>query len=214
MQTRSELGVAIALDGSGATLEGLLAAGAKGAGGALIAPPHPLYGGTIESPVVQEMAQGCRQSGLATLCFNWRGVGASAGQPSGDVGAAEADYAAALRHLEQLASAPIIACGYSYGAAIAVRAARGNPAVGRLVLVAPPPSMLDANDPIAFDGPSLVIAGGADAISPAAPLGELTAPMPRAHFEVIPHADHFFARGQAEISRIISSWLTSSARTA
>lgn len=214
MRNRSEQGVAIPHGRSGAALEGVFARGAEDTGAAVIAPPHPLYGGSVESPVVNEIASGCQRSGLSTLCFNWRGVGASSGQPSGDVEAAQADYAAALSHLEQTVAPPLIACGYSFGAAIAVRAARGHPAVRRLILVAPPPSMLDREAPIPFAGPALVIAGGADQISPAAALRELTAELPRAHFEVILEADHFFGRGLAEVSRTVSSWLESSQATA
>ena len=71
MQTRSELGVAIAIEGSGATLEGLLAAGPEGAGGALIAPPHPLYGGTIESPVVPTSPRGWQRITLWIRILTW-----------------------------------------------------------------------------------------------------------------------------------------------
>ena len=83
MPKREERSVAIPLGSSPLALEGLYLAGEDGdAGGAVIAPPHPLYGGSMESPVVGEVAHACARAGLATLRFNWRGVGASAGSRS------------------------------------------------------------------------------------------------------------------------------------
>ena len=86
-------------DGS---LEGIFIAGAAGSDlGAVVAPPHPLFGGSIESPVLNEIAYACTKAGIASLRFNWRGVGASTGVPSGDLADADADYRAALTHMAQ-----------------------------------------------------------------------------------------------------------------
>jgi alpha/beta superfamily hydrolase len=125
----------------GLVLEGLhLCAGEAEGGdrpGAVIAPPHPLYGGSMESPVVTELADACERSAIESLRFNWRGVGASAGQVSGDIDSGIADYAAALDWIEESVGGPITACGYSFGAAVAVRAAAARPRVRRLLLVSP-----------------------------------------------------------------------------
>ena len=64
-------------------------------GAAVIAPPHPLYGGRLDNPVVIALADGLRAAGLATLCFNFRGVGGSSGHASGAAADADADYRAA-----------------------------------------------------------------------------------------------------------------------
>ena len=55
----------------------------RAAGGIVIAHPHPLYGGTMAQPVVYRVAQACREQGLGSLRFNFRGVGRSAGHYSG-----------------------------------------------------------------------------------------------------------------------------------
>ena len=110
------------------------------AGGVVIAPPHPLYGGSMDSPVVVGDRLGVHARGLASLRFNWRGVGASGGIASGDAEDARADYAAALA---QLASTRA-------GAACSPPATRSappprcaspptQPRVRGLMLVAPPP---------------------------------------------------------------------------
>src|SRR5262245_4957545 len=80
-------------DAEAETLEGVFQAGAGDTScGVLLAPPHPLYGGSLESPVLSELAWAAAQAGCASLRFNWRGIGASAGAPSGEAVDADADY--------------------------------------------------------------------------------------------------------------------------
>ena len=70
-------------DRKGCVLDGLFRMGQdKESGGAVIAAPHPLYGGSMESPVVGAMDFACEKAGIGGLRFDWRGVGASAGKPS------------------------------------------------------------------------------------------------------------------------------------
>jgi alpha/beta superfamily hydrolase len=212
LQYREERGIAISFGDGGDALEARYTAGEDDAsGGSVIAAPHPLYGGSIDSPVVEEIAFGCRQTGLATLTFNWRGVGASAGQRSGEPEHADQDYAAALEHLIESVSMPIIASGYSFGAAAAIRASRGRAAVRRLVLVAPPPSFIDRSALEAFTRPILVIVGESDSLAPVAELEAIVATLPQGTLEVVPEADHFFGVGLGAISSAISSWLPDSA---
>src|ERR1700752_3812022 len=140
MARLEEKATVIAVPGSELVLEGIFINGRGGDEecGALVAPPHPLYGGSMTSPVVGEVAFGCQRAGCATLRFEWRGVGASAGRPSGDAADADADYAAALAHLADTVTGSLLAAGYSFGAAAALRVAHRHPRVRRLVLVAPP----------------------------------------------------------------------------
>jgi alpha/beta superfamily hydrolase len=183
------------------------------AGGAVIAAPHPLYGGSMDSPVVAELAYACRRAGYATVRFNWRGVGASGGAVNGDPEQADADYAAALAYLEETVSGPIVAAGYSFGAAAAVRTASANPRVRRLLLVAPPPALLDVGALAQFRGSALVVVGSNDSFASTAELERLLGDDPRRRLEVIPEADHFFfACGLGDISRIARDWLASAAR--
>jgi alpha/beta superfamily hydrolase len=209
--------IAIAMPGAQWALEGIFSDAGPGrepasalpgeALGAVIAAPHPLYGGSMDSPVVAELAWACKCTGYATVRFNWRGVGASGGDPSGDPAQADADYAAALAYLEETVSGPILAAGYSFGAATAVRVARAHPRVRRLLLVAPPPALLDASLLAQFRGGALVVVGDRDSFAPTAALAELIGDAPRRRLEVIPDADHFFASGLADISRHARAWL-------
>jgi alpha/beta superfamily hydrolase len=207
MPVPEEHPVAIALGDGGWALEGIYQAGVDAdAEGAVVAPPHPLYGGSMDSPVVNELAHACSQSGLASLRFNWRGVGASAGEPSGEQADADADYAAALVHLAETLPGPLVAAGYSFGALAAVRAA-GHPRVRRLLLVAPPPQGLERAALAAFRGGVLLLTGERDAIAPPSALEEVTAGLPSVRLHVVPDADHFFGLGLAEIARAAEAWL-------
>src|SRR5258708_170669 len=46
----------------------------------LIAAPHPVFGGSMDSPVCSELAWAVSRRKRATLRFNYRGVGASEGR--------------------------------------------------------------------------------------------------------------------------------------
>ncbi|MFQ5418506.1 MAG: serine aminopeptidase domain-containing protein [Myxococcota bacterium] len=202
MAKREERAVTIPLEGGELALDGLYIAGEDtDAVGVVVAAPHPLYGGSMDSPVVNEIAYAAREAGLASLRFDWRGVGASGGAASGDAAAAAADYRAALDHLTATVSGAVCAAGYSFGAAAAVRAAAGEPRVRRLLLLAPPPAFLDREALAAFGGEVCVAVGAEDALAPAAELEEIVASLRRGKFQSIPEADHFFGAGLAAVGR-------------
>jgi hypothetical protein len=205
---QDEKAIAIQIPGSGIALDGIfIRADVAEAPGAVIAPPHPLFGGSMSSPVVGELAYACKRAGYATIRFDWRGVGASAGQPSGEATDADADYAAALAYLEETVPGPLVAAGYSFGAAAAVRIARLHPRVRRLVLVAPPTEILDRVALEAFRGSALIVAGARDAISSTAELEEIAGDDRRRHLESVADADHFFMTGLTELGHIAADWL-------
>jgi alpha/beta superfamily hydrolase len=200
--------IAIAMPGEEWALEGIFIRGeGEEPAGAVIAPPHPLYGGSMDSPVVTELSWALKQTGHATVRFNWRGVGASGGAPSGEHADADADYAAALTYLEDTASGPLVAAGYSFGAATAIRMARSNPRVRRLLLVAPPPALLDAEALAGFRGRALALVGDRDAFAPLDELRALWGEDESRRLEVVPDADHFFMSGLADVSRLALEWL-------
>jgi hypothetical protein len=204
--------VTIALGQGGDSLEGVFLAGAAGdERGAVIAPPHPLYGGSLESPVVAEIAFACHRAGIATLRFNWRGVGASAGAPSGEEADADADYGAALAHLADSVSGALLACGYSFGSAAAVRAAERSPRVRRLVLVAPPTALIAPARIAALRAHTLVVSGDRDSFAPVPVLQQSFTEAPRVALRVLPGVDHFFGAGLGALGREVSEWLQTEA---
>lgn len=210
--TRSEdRGVTIPFDDgseAGRALEGIFVPVHDGSGqAAVIAPPHPLYGGSMDNPVVTEIAHACTRTGLASLRFNWRGVGASGGRASGEATDAVADYAAAIEQMAETVEGDLVAAGYSFGAVAALRCASRFPRVRRLVLVAPPPSLLGTSRLSDHAGPMLVATGVADPLAPPAVLAEALDSCPHARLVVVPEADHFFQAGLAELGRTVRDWL-------
>jgi alpha/beta superfamily hydrolase len=210
-----ERAVAIAREGETLALDGIYLGAPEGpsADGAVVAPPHPLYGGSMQSPVVNEIAYACQSAGIASLRFDWRGIGGSSGQPSGSAGDADDDFASALAHLEETVDGELLACGYSFGAAAALRAGVGHPRVTRLILVAPPPALLEPAALERFAGRILMVTGSADEIAPPGALEELAARARRAQLAVIPDGEHFFMTGLGELGRELRSWLGGAERS-
>jgi len=105
-------------------------------GAAIVCHPHPQHGGTMHNKVAHTLARAFVRSRFATLRFNFRGTEGSEGEY--DHGKGELDDAlAALAWLrERYADGPLWLAGFSFGAAIAVRAAV-QVEVDGLVSVAP-----------------------------------------------------------------------------
>lgn len=202
---REERMVAIPMRDGALVLEGIFVAGDEAEeGGAVVAPPHPLYGGSMDSPVVSELAFACGRAGLATLRFNWRGVGASQGRITGEWAAADQDYLGALEQVAETTNAPVIAAGYSFGAATALRVGLRDPRVAELLLIAPPIGMIESLAVDTFRGPIHVIVGGRDEFAPLAQLSARFEGLPNANLDVIPKADHFFmSYGLAELVELV-----------
>lgn len=83
---------------------------------AVIAHPHPLFGGTMDNKVVQTLARAFIATGWTTVRFNFRGVGASEGVH--DEGRGELEDM--LNVVGQLApEGPLAIAGFSFGAFVA-----------------------------------------------------------------------------------------------
>lgn len=96
---------------------------------AVVAHPHPLFGGTMDNKVVQTLARACVASGWDCLRFNFRGVGSSEGVY--DEGRGETQDLLAL--VAQLApKSPLVLAGFSFGAFVACQAVQSLWPTGRL----------------------------------------------------------------------------------
>lgn len=158
---------------------------------ALICHPHPLHGGTMMNKVVHTLARSFVDLGAAALRFNFRGVGASDGNHDDGVGEVADAVAAAAYLRARWVGRVFYLAGFSFGAAVAVRAA----AVIRpdaLATVALPFERLEP----AVDLPSapwLLIHGSEDAVVGVDALIDwLNLQTPGPELEVIEGADHFF----------------------
>lgn len=178
----------------GFALEARLHSG-RGEAGAVVAPPHPLYGGSMSNPVVQLTVEALVQIGVSALAFNYRGTEGSQGVASSSLDASTSDYRAALSTLRSEIEGPTIAAGYSFGAGTALLCVRDEPAVVGLVLIAPPLGMLRSEDLAAFAGKVLLVVGDDDEYTPLPELQGLLAEAPKVKLEVLPGVDHFFHFG-------------------
>ena len=110
------------LQGAAGVIEALRdepATGVPARGVAVIAHPHPLFGGTMDNKVVQTLARAFVQCGWTAVRFNFRGVGASQGVH--DEGRGEAQDM--LRVVSEVApDGPLALAGFSFGAFVASRA--------------------------------------------------------------------------------------------
>jgi uncharacterized protein len=199
----------------GLVLEAAFAAPADSAAGVVVCHPHPLYGGDMANPVVLAATAACAAAGLATLRFNFRGVGGSGG--AWDDGRREQDdVRAALAYLHERLPCPsrLALAGYSFGAQMAALVAAAGERLAGLALVAPPLAAW-AWEPRAtsgLDGPLLVVADGADPYCPAQALAALGRALPAATVIVIDGADHFFFTGMPRLAAALSAWAGTLAR--
>ncbi|MBW1708808.1 MAG: alpha/beta fold hydrolase [Deltaproteobacteria bacterium] len=177
--------------------------------GAVVAHPHPQYGGSMHDYVVSIALSALADAGWTTLRFNFRGVGQSEGSFDNGVGEAE-DLAAAAAYLkENGASQPLVA-GYSFGAAIAVQAwARLKELEVRpLILIALPAAFMsfDSLEPEIDIG--LIVCGGRDYIAPPERVRELGRNLAKpVEPVIIPEADHFFGGCEQELTEALKTYL-------
>jgi alpha/beta superfamily hydrolase len=164
-------------------------------GVALVAHPHPLFGGTLDNKVVQTLARALVELGYAAWRLNFRGVGRSEG--AYDEGRGEVDdLAAVLAHLG--AKRPVLA-GFSFGAAMQARlAARIAPE--RMVLVGIAVNHFEA--PAVPPG-TLLIHGENDDTVPIAAVRDWAKPQ-GLPLIVVPGADHFFHRKLPELRMAVT----------
>ncbi len=161
-------------------------------GVAVIAHPHPLFGGTLDNKVVQTLARAFTQSGWTAVRFNFRGVGASEG--TYDEGRGEVEDMLAV--VQQAAPAGALAlAGFSFGGFVTSQVfARLQTVrvIDRLVLVAPAASRF-AVAPVAEAAhqQTLVIHGEQDDTVPLQAVMDWARPQ-LLPVTVVPGGGHFF----------------------
>jgi len=169
-------------------------------GGAVICHPHPLYGGSMQNNVVEALEEGFALSGMSTLKFNFRGVGASDGvydEGNGEV----ADTIAACGFMTDFLSsgARLVLSGYSFGAWVAARAAAHAQGLEDLVLVAYPFSIYDSSELKAYKGRIYLVGGSLDDISPLDPLLSVYRDLQAEKWLKVLPSSHFFSGVEREL---------------
>ena len=159
---------------------------------AVIAHPHPLFGGTMDNKVVQTLARAFVQSGWAALRFNFRGVGASAG--AHDEGRGETEDLLALV-AAQAPDGALALAGFSFGSFVASRALQTlwtARTVEKIVLVGTAAARFDvATLPPEAHDRTLVIHGELDDTVPLTAVLDWARPQ-SLPVTVVPGGEHFF----------------------
>jgi alpha/beta superfamily hydrolase len=164
---------------------------------ALIAHPHPLYGGTLDNKVVQTLARAFVELGFESWRPNFRGVGETEGTHDEGRGELE-DLAAIVAHLKP---ARLALAGFSFGAGVqALLAARVKPE--RLVLIGVAVGRFEL-PPVAPG--TLVIHGEKDDTVPLAAVLDWARPQDLPVM-VVPGADHFFHRKLHILRGLVRAW--------
>ena len=176
------------------TLEGLFSSPAQTpAQGAVICHPHPQYGGEMRNNVVSALSAAFQEAGIATLRFNFRGVGQSGGSHGEGEAEVEDVKAAVTDLLNRQAVSSVIVSGYSFGSIVGLRAGAEDERVHQLIGVALPIGFRDPSFLITANKPTLLISGDNDNFSPIPGLQELVEQMSEPKkLLVLPGVDHFF----------------------
>ncbi len=205
------------LDGPAGRLEALLNGGAPDAThAALVCHPHPLFGGTLHNKVVFHTMKALNSFGFPVLRFNFRGAGLSQGEHDNGEGEVD-DVRAALNWLDAEFRLPLVFTGFSFGAAVGLRAACPDARVKAVIGVGTPvgPVAADSEVPRTYDfdflphcvKPKLFISGARDQFGPRTKLEALVASaLEPKKLVIIEGADHFFEGRLRELREAIEAW--------
>jgi alpha/beta superfamily hydrolase len=206
------------LAGSAGRLEALLNAGAENAShAAVVCHPHPLFGGTLHNKVVFHTMKALNSFGFPVLRFNFRGVGLSQGGHDNGNGEVE-DVRSALDWMDAEFHLPLILAGFSFGAAVGMRAAYADARVQALIGLGTPvvPVVSETEAPRAYTfeflqncvKPKLFVSGARDPFGPRAQLEALVASLAEPKkLVLIEGADHFFEGRLRELREAIEAWV-------
>ena len=182
-------------------------------GSAVVCHAHPRHGGSKDHPILWALRNELASRGFAVLAFNFRGTMRSAGTYAG--GHAEIkDVEAAIGRIRGEAVGPTLVCGWSFGAAVALREAITDERVAGLALIGLPLEPGDIDIPPIpgpaelrmFRRPALLLAGEGDVYCPRPRLEALGTTLPEAEVAIVPGTDHFFWRREKEVAEIVGAF--------
>lgn len=201
------------LGGPAGQLEALLNMGTEDAShAALVCHPHPLYGGTLHNKVVFHTMKALNSFGFPVLRFNFRGTGLSQGEHDNGRGELD-DVRTALDWLENEYRQPILFAGFSFGAAVGLRAACPDRRVSALIALGVPVSPID-NRAYEYDflsactKPKLFVSGDRDQFGPRTQLEKMIESVAEPkQLVMIAAADHFFEGRLREMRESVEGWI-------
>ena len=181
------------IPGPAGRLEAALRAACPSRGAAVLAHPHPLYGGTLHNPVIFHADRELNRAGFTTLRFNFRGVGESDGvhdEGRGELG----DWAAAAAWLRGMAlEGPLLGVGFSFGSWTGLRHAVDDPTIAGFVAIGLPLRAFPWNDLARFARPVAVVQAEHDEFGAPGEVRPLLESLePRGTLRVVPGTSHLY----------------------
>ena len=186
----------------GLRLERRLARGAPNQA-AVLCHPHPLYGGSMLTPVIMTAEQAFQAAGYTTLAFNFRGVGGSEGA-HGEGQAEVADVAGALDYLEAtLKGRPKLfaVAGYSFGSYVGAMTAAADQRVGFYLGIAAPLNHYDFGFLRQAVCRVALVGGTRDEFCEVARFEALYLSLPATPWVRLLETDHFFTDALGDLAR-------------
>ncbi len=172
---------------------------------ALVAHPHPLFGGTMDNKVAQTLARTFVQLGYTTYRSNFRGVGETGGEHDNGIGEQD-DLLALIDHMRAQpgqADVPLVLAGFSFGtfvlSHVAKRMLEAGKEIERMVFVGTAASRWEVA-PVPES--TLVIHGEVDNTVPIQSVYDWARPQ-ELPIVVITGGEHFFHRKLHILKRVI-----------
>ena len=180
---------------------------------AVLCHPHPLYGGTMQVPLLRTVSARLVDAGAAVLRFNFRGVRASTGAWSGGRAAVGVLAAAVTAATEAFPYLPLGLAGWSFGAVVALSWQAGSASEHPLVAIAPP-TRVDISPGLPDPGSlaparRLFVVGSRDQFADADTLQAYAIAL-GAELAVFPGSDHFFYGREHRVGEAVASHLVAS----
>ena len=175
---------------------------------AVLCHPHPLYGGTMTNKVVHVLAKACNEAGAIAIRFNFRGVGASEGTYDEGDGETQDALSVLAWATQRWPGAQLWLGGFSFGGAVAIRAAATASLVRRLMTVAPAIRRVSISPATQPAMPWLIVQGDQDELVDAADIQRWAAELSaRPQVVMLPGVDHFFHGRLNDLRDAVLRWL-------
>jgi alpha/beta superfamily hydrolase len=167
----------------------------------VLAHPHPVYGGTMNTKAVFQAAKALAQIGCAVLRFNFRGAGKSEGTFDEGKGEAE-DFRAALDYMfERYPGTPLWSAGMSFGSWVALTVGASDDRVTTLIGISTSVGRFDLSALQSSPKPKFLIHGERDELFPLSAIRRFYGEVPEPkELVVIDGADHLFDGKVSEVA--------------
>ena len=180
---------------------------------ALLLHPHPLYGGTMNNPIIMELFHIFDNFGFSTFRFNFRGVGKSEGKFDNGLGELS-DSAAGLDWVQRQNpnTNQCWVAGFSFGALLGMQLLMRRPEIRRFISISPQPNLYDFNFLAPCPASGIIIQGKKDELVPIEDTSRLALKLQSqksitVDYEEISGANHFYDNEIHKLNKTKTSYI-------